>query len=37
MPVIPTAFTNIPSYMIGERMSEFLVSRANLERQGVAR
>jgi choline dehydrogenase len=37
MPVIPTAFTNIPSYMIGERMSEFLVSQANLERQGVAR
>jgi choline dehydrogenase len=37
MPVIPTAFTNIPSYMIGERMAEFLVAHSSLERDEVAR
>jgi choline dehydrogenase len=37
MPAIPTAFTNIPSYMIGERMAEFIFSQTTLEREEVAR
>jgi choline dehydrogenase len=37
MPVIPTAFTNIPTFMIGERMAQFLKSEASTAREAVAR
>lgn len=37
MPVIPTAFTNIPCFMIGERMAEFLKSDASVEREAAVR
>lgn len=37
MPVIPTAFTNIPCFMIGERMAEFLKSQASVAREEAVR